>query len=132
MRTIGSLLSLALLCVACATTPAATPTAAPAPAPAPTAAKPAEVPASALVDRTGDSPETAVEVPADAPNSGVDFENNWIYDRYGRFRRQGGGTGVSNNRRYNVVKIELPDGSTKTVYFDITENWKKWTPSDHP
>ncbi|HEX9493690.1 MAG TPA: hypothetical protein VGA33_10525, partial [Thermoanaerobaculia bacterium] len=32
-----------------------------------------EVPASALVDRSGDSMEAAVAVPADAPNGGIDF-----------------------------------------------------------
>jgi len=76
----------------------------------------------------GESTDTAVEVPADAQNGGLDFENNWIYDRYGRFRRHGGGTGSLNGRRYNVVDIELPNGDTRKVYFDITENWKRWSP----
>jgi hypothetical protein len=82
-----------------------------------------EVPASALVDRSGDSVETAVAVPADAPNGGINFENQWLFDRFGRFRRTFGGTGTANGRRYDVVKIELPNGEKKTVYFDITENW---------
>jgi hypothetical protein len=47
-------------------------------------------------------------------------------ERYGKFRRYFGGTGTANGRRYDVVKIELPNGEKKTVYFDITENW------DHP
>jgi len=68
---------------------------------------------------------TAISVPADAPDGGADFENHWIFDRYGRFRRNGGGTGTLDGRRYNVVKIELPDGEKKTVYFDITENWQR-------
>jgi len=67
-------------------------------------------------------------VPADAPNDGVDFENNWIFDRFGRFRRAGGGTGQASGRRYDVIEVELPDGSKHKVYFDITENWKRWTP----
>ncbi|HEV7920129.1 MAG TPA: hypothetical protein VGR02_04980 [Thermoanaerobaculia bacterium] len=98
----------------------------PPPAPAPAAA----VSAEALADRSGDSPETAIAVPADAPNGGVDFENEWIFRQYGRFRRNGSGTGSVNSRRYNIVKIELADGSRKTVYFDITENWDRWSP--HP
>jgi hypothetical protein len=97
------------------------------------AAPPAAVSASALVDHTGDSPETAVTVPADAPNEGIDFQNNWIFDRYGRFRRQGGGIAhageASALRRYEVVKIELADHSERTVYFDITENEKTWDSS---
>ena len=104
--------------------------AAPQPAPQPT---PKETPASALVDRAGDSVETAVAVPADAPNEGIDFENNWIYDRYGRFRRAKWGiahAGEGNTRRrYEVVTIELTDHSQRTLYFDITENWAAWQPS---
>jgi len=90
--------------------------------------RPKETPASTLADVAGESTDTAVEIPADAPNGGVDFENDWIYGRYGRFRRRGGGTGTLNGRRYNVVEVEMPNGDTKKVYFDITENWKRWSP----
>jgi hypothetical protein len=106
----------ALVIAACATKPQPAPT-----PPQPTAA-------SQFADRAGDSVETAVEVPADAPNDGIGFENDWIYDRFGRFRRRGGGTGVLNNRRYDVIDVELPNGDKKKVYFDITENWTKWKP----
>jgi hypothetical protein len=85
----------------------------------------AAVSAEELIDHSGDSLMTAIAVPADAPDGGVDFQNNWIFDRYGRFRRTGGGTGSSEGRRYNVVKIELASGERKTIYFDITENWAK-------
>ena len=104
---------------------------------APPAPQPGPVPnpqpaAAAMVDHQGDSPETAVVVPADAPNEGIDFENNWIYDRYGRFRRSSWGlahTGEDNSKRmYKVIKVELADHSERTVYFDITENWKAWQP----
>ncbi|HYS52146.1 MAG TPA: hypothetical protein VER58_00095 [Thermoanaerobaculia bacterium] len=86
---------------------------------------PKEVSASALVDRLGDFMETAVAVPADAPNGGLDFENDWLLARFGKFRRYFGGVGVQNGRRYDVVKIELPNGEKKTVFFDITENWNR-------
>ena len=88
---------------------------------------PKAVPASALEDHSGDSMETAIAVPADAPNGGVDFENRWLLDRYGKFHRYFGGTGTASGRRYDVVKIELPSGEKKTVYFDITENWAAGT-----
>ncbi len=106
------------------------------PHPASTVTKPAAAPAAevtsaaALEDHSGDSPETAVTVPADAGNEGIDFQNNWIFDRFGRFRRVGGGIAHngegSATRRYEVVKIELADHSERTVYFDITENEKTW------
>jgi hypothetical protein len=120
------ILTIAAAAAACAPKPQ------PAPVAVPVAAspKPAAVSAEALVDHTGDSPETAVVVPADAPNEGIDFQNNWIFDRYGRFRRAGGGIAHagegSATRRYEVVKIELADHSLRTVYFDITENEKTW------
>ncbi len=104
-----------LLACACTTTPA------PAVKPQP----PAPVSATAIEDHAGESTDSAISLPADAPDGGVQFENDWIYDRYGRFRRRGGGTGVLNGRRYNVVKVELPDGSQKSVYFDITDNWNR-------
>jgi hypothetical protein len=121
------ILAIAAATAACTTKPhpvaVATPVAAAAP-------KPVAVSADALVDHTGDSPETAVMVPANAPNEGIDFQNNWIFDRYGRFRRAGGGIAHAGEgsalRRYEVVKIELADHSERTVYFDITENEKTW------
>jgi hypothetical protein len=94
------------------------------------------MPASAFADHEGDSPETAVTVPADAPNEGIDFQNNWIYDRFGRFRRVGGGIAHagegSATRRYEVVKFEVPDHTEHTVYFDITENEKTWSRKPAP
>jgi hypothetical protein len=121
------ILAIAAVAVACAPKPQ------PAPAVAPPASQPVATPAAALVDHTGDSPETAVTVPADAPNEGIDFQNNWIFDRYGRFRRAGGGIAHAGEgtalRRYEVVKIELADHSERTVYFDITENEKTWQSS---
>jgi hypothetical protein len=95
---------------------------------APPPPAPKAVPAAAMADVAGESIEAAVTVPADAPNGGVDFENNWMFDRFGRFRRDSGGTGMLNDRRYDVLTIELPNGDRKTVYFDITENWKRWSP----
>jgi hypothetical protein len=94
----------------------------------PRAPAPLPVAAAAMVDVAGETVEAAVAVPVDAPNGGVDFENNWIFYRYGRFQRDSGGTGTLNGRRYDVVKVELPNGEKKTVYFDITENWARWKP----
>ena len=110
-------------------TPAAPPpVAAPAPAtqttqPTQATASAAPVAAEALVDHAGDSVETAISVPADAPNEGVDFENNWIWERYRRFRRVRFGVGHAGDRRFDVITVELPDHSEHTVYFDITELW---------
>lgn len=101
------------------------------PAPAP-AAPVHETSAAALVDHSGDSPETAVAVPKDAPNEGIDWVNNWIYDHYGRFRRKSWALAQQSGRHYKVVIFELPDHSEHTAYFDITEIWEAWTPPAAP
>jgi outer membrane protein TolC len=102
----------------------------PGPVPMPT---PPPASAEALADHQGDSTATAVHVPANAPNDGIDFQNNWIYDRFGRFRRRSWAIAhegeASTRRMYEVVKIELADHSERTVYFDITENWASWKPA---
>jgi hypothetical protein len=108
-----------LLFTACATTP---------PPPVAQPATPKEIPAAALADHAGDSVETAVAVPADAPNEGIDFENNWIYDRYGRFRRHSWGIGHAGDRQIKTITVELPDGSLHKVFFDVTEQWKRTMP----
>ena len=88
----------------------------------PKAPPPSEVAASALADQLGDSLETAVSVPASAASDeGALFENRWIYDRYGKFRRQFSGIVSDNGRHYDEIRVELFDHTFKTVYFDITE-----------
>jgi hypothetical protein len=130
----------ALLLAACASRPAGAPKPAPAgpePALAPTATRAAAIPskvttAADLTDHAGDSPEAAVEVPASEPNDGIVWERNWVFDRYGRFRVMKSGVAHAGEgpaeRRYSILTIELPDGSKRTVYFDITEVWKAWKP----
>ena len=119
---------------ACSTTPPRAEAPPPAARPAPLTAR--VTPAAALADHEGESPETAVPVPADALNEGIDFQNNWIFDRYGRFRRVKGGIAHAGEgsamRRYEVVTFEVPDHSERTVYFDITENEKTWTRAPAP
>ncbi|HEY4643035.1 MAG TPA: hypothetical protein VII75_16970 [Thermoanaerobaculia bacterium] len=111
-----SLAVLLLLGIAC--------TSAPPPPPAAPPAAPAPVAASALQDRYGDSTETAVPVPAQGDE--VDFENNWLYDRFGRFRRLKFAVAHQNDRHYDIITIELPDHAQHTVYFDITDLWAAW------
>jgi hypothetical protein len=114
----GSLAGVVLFAVACAS--------------APTPPPPAAVSAETLVDHSGDSPETAVAVPKDAPNDGIDWMNNWIYDHHGRFRRKSWAIANKQGRHYEVIVFELPDHSEHTVYFDITESWETWRPPAPP
>ncbi|MBV8518746.1 MAG: hypothetical protein JO197_15225 [Acidobacteria bacterium] len=134
MRNPAAVLALAALSCTATTTPQPSPaTAVPAettPVATTTTTSTTTTPAPSApeVDHEGDSPQSAVAVPKDAPDGGVRFENEWIYGRFGRFRRHGGGTGVLENRRYDIVDVELADGTRHKVYFDITENWNAWQP----
>jgi len=110
-----------LFALACASAPPSPPPPAPAP-----------VSAESLVDHSGDSPETAVAVPKDAPNDGIDWMNNWIYDHFGRFRRKSWAIANKEGRHYEEIVIELPDHSMYKVYFDITESWEAWRPPTPP
>lgn len=106
-----------------ATVPGSSATSAPAPPPAPR-----EVSAAALVDHIGDSAETAVVVPIDAPNEGVDFQNEWIFNHFGRFRRSKFAMAhapdpAGQQRHYDIITVELPDGSFHEVFFDMTDFW---------
>lgn len=131
--------ALLALTIGCATQPPSAPprmprtealpaTATPAPpvATGDAAALPKERSAAELVDHAGDSPETAIEVPPDAPNEGVDFQNRWIYNRYGRFRRLSYALAHKEERHYDIITVEMPDHSQHTVYFDITDASKAW------
>ena len=89
-------------------------------------------PQPAPEDPIGLSVEGAVLVPKEAPDHGIPFENDWIFDRFGKFRRTFGGLAQKDGRHYDLVKVELwSDHSEKTIYFDITENWNAWTPEKH-
>ena len=106
-------LLLVLFLAACAAAPTPPPAAAPAP-----------VPAAALQDRYGDSVETAVPVPTQGDE--VKFENEWMFDRFGRFRRLKFAVAHAGDRHYDVITIELPDHSEHTVFFDISDLWAAW------
>ncbi|GAC1431093.1 MAG: hypothetical protein NVSMB68_03370 [Thermoanaerobaculia bacterium] len=122
----ASRIALVVVAAGCAAAPnrSSEPAALPASAPQPAVARSA----AEMTDRAGDSTETAVAVPVDALNEGVDFQNEWIFNRYGRFRRLKWGMAHAGERRYDVITVELPDHTEHVVFFDITEMWKAWKP----
>jgi hypothetical protein len=104
------------LCLACASPPRAVRSSeAATPPPAPTAVAVAQ----------GESIETAVVVPEKTEPEGVDWENDWIWRHYGRFRKKSVGLATLSGRRFDVVTVELADHSERTVYFDITNFFGK-------
>jgi len=98
--------------------PAATSTAPPA---ASTAPRPAQYLApSPFAGGDGSTPDQAVVVLAETEDEGIDLEDHWIFDHYGRFRKIRGGLASAEGKHYDVITVELGDHSEKTIYFDIT------------
>jgi hypothetical protein len=77
----------------------------------------------------GESLEAAVLVPADNEEDGIAWENNWIYEHHGRFRRRSGGLASLNGRRYDVLTVELSDHTERVLYFDITDFYGRQKPA---
>lgn len=98
---------------------------APAP-PLPGARPPATpVPAASPGVEEGASLEAAVMVPARTEQEGIEWENRWISDRYGRFRKKTVALASRDGRRYDVITVELADHTEKVLYFDITDFFGK-------
>ena len=101
-------------------------------APRPPGARSQVPPASSPSSRSiaeGESLEAAVLVPAGNEEDGIDWENKWIYDHYGRFRRRSGGLASSNGRRYDVITVELSDHTERVLYFDVTDFYGREKPA---
>jgi len=53
--------------------------------------------------------------------SGINAENSWIHKHYRGAKVKMQALKNPNGKAYDVISIVLPDGSTKDVYFDITD-----------
>jgi hypothetical protein len=83
------------------------------------ATTPAPTPAPSLLEE-GSSVEAAVIVPPSSERAGVDWENEWIYAHYGRFRKKTVALASREGRRYDVLTVEVADHTERVIYFDIT------------
>ena len=86
-------------------------------------------PSSLSAPAEGESLEAAVVVPAGNEQDGIAYENKWIYDHHGRFRRRSGGLASLNGRRYDVITVELSDHTERVLYFDITDFFGREKPA---
>jgi hypothetical protein len=86
----------------------------------PQASPPPAAPSAVAPIEEGSTLQAAVLVPATDEDAGVQWENDWIYFHYGRFRKRSAGLAALSGRRYDVITVELSDHTTRTIYFDIT------------
>lgn len=77
--------------------------------------------AAALAVEEGATVEAAVLVHATTESAGVEWENDWIWRHYGKFRKKKVQLAGREGRRFDVVTVELADHSEKVLYFDITD-----------
>ncbi len=91
--------------------------------------KPAQfVPTTPYSGGDGSTIEQAVVITAHNEDEGIHLENEWIFNKFGRFRRLSYGVATNGARRYDVINFELPDGSHHAVIFDITSFFGKLMP----
>ena len=62
---------------------------------------------------------------ANSEPAGVQRENEWIFARYGKFRKTGVGLATVEQRKFDVIRVELADHSEKEIFFDITSFFGK-------
>ncbi len=112
-----------LLCAVLVLSGCATDSNSPATSSAASAVKPANTPAGS---GEGSSFERAVVIQATNEGDGVKAEYTWIRANISGGRPAGQSLQPHGNKVYDVVRVQLPDGSTRTVYFDITNFFGKF------
>ena len=119
MRPTWLLILIELAALSCTSRPAA-PGVPPPPA---ISATPTPAPAPPLEE--GSSAQAAVLVEATTERAGIEWENEWIYRHYGRFRKKTVALAGEEGRRLDVITVELADHSEKVLYFDISNFFGK-------
>lgn len=92
------------------TSPPPTPTAKPAPPAAPKATPVYE----------GSTQETAIQILESTEPAGVRAERQWLINHYPGYRKLKSGVVADGPRHFDVVTLQLPDGTERTLFFDIT------------
>lgn len=92
----------------------------PAPPPPPAKLPASFLPVTPYSGGDGTSLANAVVIKAGSDAEGVHLENEWIFHKYGRFRKPFAGMVAQNGHHFDVITAEFPDGTRRTIYFDIT------------
>jgi hypothetical protein len=80
-----------------------------------------EAAAPSSLEPDGSSIERAVPVPESNMLDGANYKNQWLFNHYQQFQKiRSGLHSHGDGRYYDIVTIKLPDGSEKTLYFEIS------------
>ncbi len=74
----------------------------------------------------GLSYETAIVITETSEGKGVNAEYAWIKEHYKDYKRKGQALTMSNNKPYDIITIELSNGSELKLYFDISNFFGKF------
>ena len=75
----------------------------------------------------GSSIDQAIVVTRDREREGVEWENAWIREHFGRFQlKQQRLILKEDGRPVDEIIVELSDGTIKTLYFDITRSFGRY------
>jgi hypothetical protein len=80
---------------------------------------------STVVFRDGTSLERAIIIIEKSERSGITAENDWIRKNYPGYRKAGQSLVFDKKRPYDIINIENVEGTTKSIYFDISEFFGK-------
>jgi hypothetical protein len=81
---------------------------------------------SGVVARDGSSMEKAVIIQAKNERAGISAENEWIEKNYPGYFKTMQSLIFNKKRPYDIINIENSEGSTKSIYFNITEFFGKY------
>ena len=69
----------------------------------------------------GKSFETAVVINKKTEKAGINAEYQWIREHYSNYHVVKQAIVYNNDKRFDVITIEITDGSIQDIYFDITK-----------
>jgi len=70
-------------------------------------------------ERDGSSLELAIPILESTERAGILAERAWLQEHFPGAQRKRKSLQTVEGRRFDVVVLELPDGTEKTIYFDI-------------
>lgn len=86
-------------------------------------------PATPLIDASqqdGLSYKAAVFVPEKSESTGPHWEYEWIKAHYSNYKVKLQALTFQGKRPYDIITIQLADGTTKDIYFDIANYYGKF------
>jgi hypothetical protein len=76
--------------------------------------------------KDGSSFEKAIIIDKNNETEGVAAEYEWLRKNYPGYQNQGQSLVYNNDKPYDLLKIKTADGTSKSIYFDISKFFGKF------